>query len=304
MVIGEGSHRYEWDGEWAQVPEGVTLGFTHGVVTDKADNVYVFNQSKDAMCVFDREGSFLRSWGEQFAKGAHGLFLTREGENEYLILCDYELSAVYKTTLDGDILWSIAAPPLQEVYKTPEMYSPTDACVAPNGDVYVFDGYGQGWVHQYDRDARYLRSWDGSAGAAGKLQCPHGGWVDTRGSEPVLMVADRGNNRIQIFDLDGNYRSVVTDELRFPCCFFQDGDEMIIPDLHARVTIFDANNRLVTHLGDTPGAWDHPQWPDIPHEDRHEGHFLTPHAACVDSRGDLYVVEFIPDGRITKLHRL
>ncbi|HEY3413066.1 MAG TPA: hypothetical protein VGM51_08410 [Armatimonadota bacterium] len=303
MVIGEGSHRYEWDGAWAKLPDGVALGFTHGVVTDRQDNVYVFNQSKDAMCVFDREGRFMRSWGEQFAKGAHGLFLTPEGDDEFLILCDYELSAVFKTTLNGEVVWTITAPPLPEVYQTPDMFFPTDACVAPNGDVYVFDGYGQGWVHQYTHDARYIRSWDGSAGAAGKMQCPHGGWVDTRGPEPLLMVADRGNNRIQVFGLDGGYHSVITDELRFPCCFYQDGGEMIVPDLHARVSIFDERNRLITHLGDTPGAWDHPNWPDIPHAERHDGHFLTPHAACVDSRGDMYVVEFIPDGRLTKLIR-
>jgi len=273
------------------------------VVTDRDDNVLIFNQSEDAVCVFDRDGNFLRSWGAPFAKGAHGMFLAREGSDEYLILCDYELSAVYKTTLDGEILWTITAPPMPEVYETPGKFFPTDACVAPNGDVFVFDGYGQGWVHRYDRDANYLASFDGSTGAAGKFQCPHGGWVDTRGDEPLLLIADRGNNRIQVFDLDLNYRDVVTDGLRFPCCFFQDGEEMIVPDLHARVTILDRSNRPVAQLGDTPGIWDHPAWPDIPHAERHPGHFLTPHAACVDSRGDMYVVEFIPDGRVTKLVR-
>src|SRR5687767_13434658 len=89
MRLGQGEHTYEWVEGWAKVPAGKALGYTHGVITDKNDNVYVHNQSKDAVCVFDRDGNFLRSWGEEFAAGAHGMFYNREGGAEYLYFSDY-----------------------------------------------------------------------------------------------------------------------------------------------------------------------------------------------------------------------
>ncbi|HEY3269461.1 MAG TPA: hypothetical protein VGM37_21315 [Armatimonadota bacterium] len=301
MTIGDGNHRYEWTERWARLPEGVTLGYTHGVAPDAHDNVYVFNQSKDAVCVFDPDGCFVKSWGGQFAEGAHGLYLSREPEGEFLYLTDYELHAVFKTTLDGEVLWKLTAPPLREAYPTPVAFNPTDTCVAPNGDLYVFDGYGQSWVHQYSPTAEYIRSFDGADGPYGRFQCPHGGWVDTRGETPALWVADRGNNRIQILTLDGHVTGVITDDLRFPCCFYQMGAEMLVPDLQARLTILGPNNRVAAHLGDTPGIWDEPGWPNLPSEKRPLGHFSSPHAACADSRGNIFVVEWVAEGRIVRL---
>jgi hypothetical protein len=221
-----------------------------------------------------------------------------------LYLADYARHKVYKTTLDGEVLWSMGAPELPQVYQTQDQFNPTDVCVAPNGDFYVCDGYGQPWIHQYKADRTYVRSWGGLGSEPGKLNCPHGVWVDTRSKEPVLLCADRGNNRIQIFSLDGQHLGFVTDELRMPCCFWQHGDEIVIPDLSARVTILDRNNKLIVHLGDDPGVWDRPGYPNIPHADRKPGKFISPHAVCVDANDDIYVVEWVSDGRITKLARV
>jgi len=116
-------------------------------------------------------------------------------------------------------------------------------------------------------------------------------------------VADRGNYRIQIFSLDGKHIGFVAEELRYPCCFYQFGDEIYIPDLRGRVTIFDKNNKLITHLGDNPGVWEKKGWPNLPPEEIQVGKFNSPHALCVDSHGDIYVVEWIATGRLTKLRR-
>jgi len=303
MVLGSGSHRYEIVEGWGKLPKGVAYGYTHGVVVDSQDRVYIHNQSKDAVIIFDREGNFIKSWGEAFAQGAHGMFLNREGDKEYLYLADYVRHVIVKTTLDGVEIWSIGPPELPEVYDTVDKYRPTDVAVAPNGDFYVCDGYGQSWIHHYDSNARRIRSWGGLGAERGQLNCPHGIWVDTRTSSAQLLVADRGNFRIQIFTLDGKHIGFITEELRYPCCFYQFGDELYIPDLYARVTILDKNNKLITHLGDYLDVWKRPDWPNIPHEDRHLGKFVSPHAVCVDSHGDLYVVEWIADGRVTKLRR-
>lgn len=304
MRLGSGSHVYEWVEGWGKLPDGIKYGYTHGVVTDSKDRVYIHNRSKDAVIVFDREGKFLNSWGAEFAGGAHGMFLSNEGGTEYLYLADPDRHIVVKTTLDGKTVYTLGVPELPNVYPTPDKYKPTDTAVAPNGDVYVCDGYGQSWVHQYDKNAKYIRSWGGKGKEAGQLDCPHGIWIDTRKSTPRVYVADRSNNRLQIFSLDGKHLAFVSGDFRLPCCFFQFKDEQVIPDLHSRVTIIDKDDKLIAHLGDNEGGWKKPGWPNIAKEEIKVGLFSSPHAACVDSRGDIYVVEWISDGRVTKLAKV
>jgi hypothetical protein len=158
-------------------------------------------------------------------------------------------------------------------------------------------------VHIYDKTGEYLKSFGGYGDAAGQLNCPHGVWVDTRGESPVLLVADRGNHRIQIFSLDGDHISFVTNDLIQPCCFYTHGDDLYVPDLSSRVTIFDKEFKLITHLGENPGCPEWPGYPNIPQNKREAGKFISPHALAVDSQGDIYVVEWVEDGRITKLKR-
>lgn len=304
MKVGTGSHVYEIVEGWAKLPDGITLGYTHGVEVDSQNRIYVHNTSEHAVMVFDREGNYLNSWGSEFKDGAHGMFLSREGQDEFFYFADTSRRKVYKTTLDGQVLLELGVPDLPNVYDTPDKFCPTDVCVAPQGDFYVCDGYGQSYMHQYHADGSYVRSWGGKGSAPGQLDCPHGAWVDTRGSEPELYVADRGNHRIQVFTLDGQHLRFVTADLDAPCCFYQFGDELYIPDLHSRVTIFNRNDQLITHLGEDETAWRKEGWPTRPASERQPDKFVSPHACCVDPQGDIYVVEWVPDGRITKLARV
>jgi hypothetical protein len=118
-----------------------------------------------------------------------------------------------------------------------------------------------------------------------------------------VLVADRGNTRLQYFTMDGEYLSMVTEELRRPCHFDIRDKDLLIPDLFGRVTIFDADNKLITHLGDTPDVDKHPDYPNLPHDQRIPGKFISPHSAIWDRAGNIYVVEWISDGRVTKLAR-
>jgi DNA-binding beta-propeller fold protein YncE len=304
MRLGGGTRTYEVVEGWAKLPDGTSTGYTHGVATDSVDRVYVHNQSKNAIIVFDRDGDYLNSWGADFQEGAHGMRLYKQGGQEFLYFADYAKHRVVKTTLDGDVVFELGPPPMPEVYPDADAYRPTEVCVAPNGNIYVGDGYGRSYVHQYGPDAKWIRSWGGEGSEPGRLKCPHGVCIDTRRDPAVLLVADRGNGRIQIFTLDGEHIGFVTDELRQPCGFFLAGEDVVIPDLHGRVTILDKNNRLIAHLGDNPGIWDRPGWPNVPSDEIRTGVFNSPHAACVDSHGDLYIVEWISHGRITKLRRV
>lgn len=304
IVLGSGKHTYELVPDWAKLPPGVRFGYTHGVAVDSQNRVIIFNQSKDSIVILDPDGKYIKSWNHGFERGAHGLTLHKEKDGEFLYLCDYELHRTCKTTLDGQIIWSRQAPPLGDVYKDPNSYRPTNIAVAPNGDFYVADGYGQNYIHRYNADAEYIASFGGPGNAPGKLSCPHGLCIDRRNGRDVLLVADRANVRLQTFTLDGQPLEIFNKELRHPCHFdIHDGD-LLIPDLHGRVTIFDKDNTLITHLGDNPGVQRVAGYPNLPHKQRIPGKFISPHSACWDRNGDLYVVEWIADGRVTRYRRV
>ena len=304
IVLGEGEHTYEWVEGWGRLPDGVAFGYTHGVCEDSQGRIYIHNQSKDATIIFDPDGNYITSWGEAFKDGAHGLQLSQEGNEEYLYLADYVRHIVVKTTLAGEEVWTLRYPKDADVYASEEEYKPTNVAIAPNGDFYVADGYGKSWIHQYNAKAEYIRSFGGPGSEPGKVKCPHGLWVDMRGSEAVLVVADRGNARLQYFTLDGKHIRFVTDELRHPCHFDQRGDDLLVPDLFGRVTIFNQDDELITHLGDDPGVEKRTGYPNLPHEQRQPGKFISPHSAIWDRDGNIYVTEWINDGRVTKLRRV
>jgi hypothetical protein len=126
----------------------------------------------------------------------------------YLYLCDTARGLVVKTTLDGDEVFTLGYPSEADVYRpnpdgSKKKYSPTNLAIAPNGDIYVGDGYGSSYINVYDKNGKYLKSFGGLGKEAGQLDCPHGIILDSRGGTPILLIADRGNNRIQSFNLAG-----------------------------------------------------------------------------------------------------
>ncbi len=304
MILGEGKHTYEVVKGWGKLPGGVRFGNTHGVQVDSGGRVLIHNQSKDSVAVFDAEGEFIESWGEEYAEGAHGFQLVREGGEEFLYLALTSQHLVVKTSLDGEVVWRKEFPRECEAYQgKPDRFVPTNVAVAPGGGFHVADGYGLDWIHQYDREARYVRSFGGSGKGPGRLICPHGIWVDTRRGTPELVVADRANVRLQYFSLEGKPLRAVTAELRHPCHFDQRGDELLIPDLHGRLTIFGRDDELVIHLGDNPDPAERGR-NDVPPSRWVEGRFISPHAACWDRDGNIYVVEWLATGRVTKLRKV
>lgn len=305
VVLGNGAHTYELVPGWGELPSGVKYGYTHGVQIDSHNRVIVHNQSKDSVIIFDHKGKYIKSWGPEFQKGAHGCLLRKEDGTEYLYLSDYERHIVVKTTLDGDIIWTLNWPKDSGVYEKEEQFRPTNTVVAPNGDIYVTDGNGLSYIHQYSPKLERIRTWGGKGSEAGKLDCPHGIWIDTRDADPIILVADRSNARLQTFTLDGKHIGFYSEDMRRPCHFDQakNGD-LLIPDLWSVVTIYDKDNKPVTQLGDNPKMWETKGWPNVPDTTWVPGKFISPHAACWDKRGDMYVVEWIQEGRVTKLRRV
>jgi hypothetical protein len=164
--------------------------------------------------------------------------------------------------------------------------------------VYVADGYGKSWIHIFDAKGNYQKSFGGPGKERGQVSCPHDLFIDERGESPMLVVTDRSNRRLQIFDLEGRDLRFVTNELRAPCNLDARGEVLLIPDLEARVTLFDSANRLIVHLGD--GG----HYNGIRDKDRSAftpGKFIAPHGACFDSQGNIFIAEWVEVGRVTKL---
>jgi hypothetical protein len=322
-IVGTGEHRYECNHHWGQTPGGFEWQTTHGVAVDAAGLVYIKMQGHggkpavDTILVFDPAGKFVRSFGKEYHPGGHGIDIRKEGGQEYLYLSDVAHGWVLKTDLKGEVVWKKGAPEEPGVYKETvdaktskpvrPRYSPTNIAFAPDGGFYIGDGYGSHYIHQYDKNAKWVRTWGGAGTEPGKMRTPHGLWLDDRpGREPTLVVADRANARLQYFSLDGKHIGFVKD-VSFPAHFDIRGDVLLCPDLHARVTLFDKDNKVISHLGYDP-EWtrkalagfkmraDPRQWAD--------GRFVHPHDACFDKDGNILVVEWVQTGRVSFLKKL
>jgi hypothetical protein len=324
-VLGEGAYTYEAIHDWGELPSHIKWGNTHGVVEDSQGFIYVHHtvhatsDSADSMVVFDSTGRFVRSWGKEFRGVAHGLHIRKEGGDEFLYLTvnaanpkmtpQPEMQAVVlKTTVRGEFVWKIQGPPEVDAYRpgpdgAPKRYNPTNIAIAPNGDVYVGDGYGSYYVNHYNRKAEYIRTFGGKGSDSGLLNEPHGIWVDTRGTAPVLVVADRRNNRLQRFTMDGKPIDFVSG-FRLPCHFDEFKGNVVVPDLHGRVTLIGRDNAVIEHLGDSNA----PDWANplrrAPRDQFIPGQFICPHGACFDHEGNIFVVEWVEVGRVSKLRKV
>lgn len=317
IILGSGEHQYECTHDWAQLPSdgGIAFGNTHGVAFDKAGNCYIkhtvhsTSRKADAVCVFDPDGRFVRSFGAEYRGGAHGLHLAREKDGEFLYLADCNRGVVQKTTLTGEVVLDVAWPEASGLYAGKGEYKPTNIAVVTSGpsagDFYVADGYGKNWIHRYNAKGEYQGSFGGPGKERGQVSCPHGIAVDERSGTPTLVVADRSNRRLQTFTLDGRHLSFVTAEMRLPCHFDVRGDLLLVPDLESRVTLLGKDNTLIVHLGD--GMQDGGPGGSIRGEAREKfvpGKFICPHSAAFDNRGNIVVVEWVEVGRVTRLRKV
>lgn len=305
-TIGSGEHTYECVHDWLKPPPNLAWGDTQGLATDTKGNIYVAHTvhsssvSKDAIAVFDPKGKFIESWGADYAGGAHGLDHRKEGSDEFLYHCDTRGRRIIKTDLRGKVVWERGVPSESGKYASPDRWCPTNVAFAPNGDLFVGDGYGSHYIHKYTKDGEYLGIVIEPGSDAGFVREPHGLWVDTRSVTPKLVIADRGNRRLQEFTLDGKHIGFVTEGIRRPCHIHYNHGLALIPDLDSVITILGKDNKVVAHLGDG-----HPSsLRGAARSDYIAGKFIHPHAAIWINNRDILVAEWVPTGRLTKLRRV
>ena len=310
LVVGSGNFTYEVVDGWAKLPENKRFGNTHSVIELADNTIGIHHTGAEAVSFFDPDGKFINSWGAQFKGNAHGMDLRKEGNEEFLYFSTTGMRQVIKTNLKGDVVFTLDYPKDavdhtgKPCYADEKKYSPTFIAFAPNGDFYVTDGYGSAFIHQYTIDGKYIRTWGGRGKDQGFFNCPHGIFLDNRdAANPLLVVADRANVRLQWFTLDGKFVKLMDKDLRHPCAFSIHNGHLLVPDLKGRITILNEKNELALHLGDNPNEKQRGA-NGVKKEDLHPGVFCTPHGAIWDRAGNIYVTEWLPYGRVTKLRKV
>jgi DNA-binding beta-propeller fold protein YncE len=287
-LIGEGEFTYRVNVGWAKVPEDWWFNEVSAVGVDRHDRVYVFSRSEHPMMVFDREGNFIKSWGEGQFTRPHGVHMAPD---DTIFLTDDGTHTVRQFDLDGRLLLTIGIEGKRARYMSGEPFHRcTHSALSPDGDIYISDGYGNACVHKYSPAGKHLMTWGTPGSGPGEFNVVHNILCDSDG---WVYVADRENHRIQVFDGNGRYQAQ-WNNLHRPsglaftecgckrCYVGENGPALKVnkdwPNLGPRVTILDGEGKVLTRLG----GW---TCGDAP------GQFIAPHGVAVDSRGDIYVGE-------------
>jgi len=326
LVVGQGNFRYRVNSRWGVLDAQTTpVENCHGLAIDSQGRiVMVTDHPRNNVIVYNKDGKLLDAWGTQFP-GAHALRIVNENGEDFIYLVDSgwilnrnwdgkstddwaspynkviaQSGFIAKLTLDGRLIYTIGHPQTIGVYRPDQPFRPTDIAVAPNGDLYITDGYGSDYLLQYDSNGRYIRHWGGSdnANPAMDLKNTHGIEVDLRNpQDPHLMVSSRAERVLKLFELNGDYRGVIDaagayiggpvfsgDHFFAPVCWSHiDGKNA---DDSGFISVFDRTNRVVANLGGTQPEYINDQlqpmtstW-DV---------FNHCHALCVDEDENLYV---------------
>ena len=286
-TLGGGNLLYDPIESWEQLPDGWSFHECPGVAVDSQDNVYVLTRGEHPIIVFDRDGKFLRSFGEgQFSEDrTHGLYMAHD---DSILVADDGIHTVQKFNSKGEKLMEIG----QRNHPAPRWSGqpfnrPTSAAIMPsNGDVYISDGYGNSRVHVYTGTGEYKFSWGSPGIDPGQFMRPHNIAID---ANDRVYVVDREAHRIQIFDPRGNFITM-WNNIHRPDAMVLWQDNIYVGELNGmtgvddapgmghRVSIFDLNGNLLARFG-------------APEEGEGPGQFIAPHGIAVDSRGDIYVAE-------------
>jgi len=278
-------------------PDNQELGRCHGgVVVDKAGNIYVTTDTERGIVVFSPNGKFLRACGPT---RIHGLQIREEKGEEFIYGARPSDHEVIKLKLNGEQLWAIHYPAEAGIYKDEKGFNPCAVTVGPAGEIFIADGYGANYVLKYDADRKFIKAFGGPGEAEGKFNTCHGIALDMRQGKPLLLVCDRNNNRVEYWDLDGNFIKVIQKDLRMPAAVQIRGDYAVFPELQGRVTVLDKDGAIAARVGNNPNEKQRANY-DLPPADWTAGIFNSPHGATFDHDGNLLVSEWSKYGRIHK----
>jgi peptidylglycine monooxygenase len=273
LVVGTGDFVYGVVRPWGTLPAGWSLGLVSHVAVDSRDRVYFYQRKDPPVLVFDAGGDFLGSWGSQRLRDAHGIFI---GPDDHVYLCNRDEHEVLKLTPEGRVVLTLGhrgRPALQAPFN-----HPADVAVSRTGEIYVADGYGNSSVHRFSAEGEPLGSWGAPGAGPAQFTTPHGIWID---GQNRVLVADRENNRVQLFSPEGDYYGEWRD-LYHPMDIYVDAAGTVyVTDQIPRISMYSGDGRLLAR-GRPVNVGAHGVWGD--------------------SRGNLYLAE-VGVNQVTKLAR-
>ena len=284
VMVGSGDLRYEVAEGWGSFPDGMKLGWVAAVGVDSKDRVYIYNRSDHPLVRLDKEGNFVDSLAADILVDAHGILID---EHDHVFCVEREAHCMRHFDPDGNLVATLGTPGEQGAEGEP-FRLPTDIAFDTAGDMYISDGYDNACIHKFTAAGELIKSWGKPGTGPGEFDLPHCVRVDRNDR---VIVCDRSNNRVQIFDTQGEYLTEWTD-LNHPDTMHIDKDGIVyIAELDQRVSILTLDGELLCR-------WGKGERLDEP------GEFLgCPHGIWTDSSGDLYVSEVQADQRVQKFVR-
>lgn len=280
------------------------IGSTHGgVVIDKAGNIYT--SANIGVFVFSPEGKIVRRFVGPDYTSLHDIKIGAEGDDEFIYGARNAAAEGIKFhAVTGDVVLRLPFP--KESGLDLKKFSPTAITVAPNGDVFLSDGYASDTIFKFDKTGKYLKHFGKKGNGLKEFNTAHGMTLDTRYDPPRLLICDRNHGpkgRLLHYDLEGNYIDEVVTGLGMPTSAAVQGDYVSVPDLHGRLVILDKSNTIMAVLGHNADPAKRVNF-NVPQDQWIEGVFSGTHGSWWDKDGNLYVQDWNVSGRIMKLVRV
>jgi hypothetical protein len=299
-ILGQNNKRYKIDTHWSQADVAkYPVNDCHEMIQDSKGRILLLtNETHNNVLIYDKKGKILDTCGHEYP-GAHGLTLFNENGTEVLFICDNNRHQVIKTTIDGRVLMVLDYPKETGQYTKPEEYIPTETAIAPNGDIYVADGYGKDFIIHYDASGRYIDYFGGRGNEEKHLLNAHGICLDFRDNkQPNLIVTSRQQNAFKRYTLSGEYINTISLPGAWVCRPVIKGDYLYSAVLQTNsrqgqqsgfVTILDKNYKVVSNL-----AGSSPNYVDGKLEEMYQTVkcFSYPHDVCIDDEENLYIAQW------------
>ncbi len=291
---------------WGLRPDGKSaLGPTHGgVVVDQAGNIYT--SANQGVFVFSPEGKVVQSYlGKEFTE-IHDMKIRKEENGEFIYGARNNAAEAIKfNAASGEIVLHLTFPK-ESGLPADSKFNPTAVEIAPNGNIYVSNGYATNHIFIYDKSGKYIKHFGTKGNGLKEFNTAHGMVLDTRYEPARLLICDRNHEpkgRLVHYTLDGEFIDEVITGLGMPTSAAIQGDYVSVPDLHGRVVILDKSNTIMAVLGHNPDPAKGRNF-NIPQEQWVEGIFSGTHGSYWDKDGNLYVQDWNVSGRIMKLVRV
>jgi DNA-binding beta-propeller fold protein YncE len=333
IAAGAGAVSFVADPAWLTLPEGRTeIGSMHGeIAVSAAGEVYISVEGtvrqryailgpNPGLQVYAPDGRFLRNVPDA-PFDFHGFLIRREADGEYIYGArlaggptaadqtrdGLDQAVIVKMTLDGKPVLRIPASAIPDQFKNKAndggaYMRLTGIAVAPNGDIYVTDGYASDYVHRFDKSGRYVASFGGKQPPYG-FRTLHRVAIDPRFQPARLIATDRENGRLVHLSLDGQFLGVIKEGMLRPASIAISGDLVAVGELRGgRVSVLDKTGATIVVLGENPVEDDRNNNRTEPSHWK-PGIFTAPHGLAFDAQGNLFVSEFNLFGRVHRFTR-